>query len=129
MDLSVTIDDRELRAAFAKAPGLVKREVQGWIETTAAMVERHAKTREVPVVKGQLQNSISQTIRPFHAIVKPRTVYMHWVHDGAKSPHAPRTHRNSSYQGNPFMTRTHRAIKPQADRLASRALDNIVRGI
>lgn len=129
MNLSIDVDSRAVQRAFKNAPRVTARKLQDWTEDTAASVERHAKTREVPVVKAQLQNSIHMTVRPLNVIVKPNTEYMWWVHDGAKSPHAPTTHRNSSYRGNPFMTRTFTYIQPQADREAQKVLREIVRAI
>jgi len=128
MNISFTSNADQLRAAFNKAPALVTRHLQNWIETSSALVERQAK-QEVPVLVGRLQNSIFQTIRPLYAAVQPNAVYMGWVHDGAKSPFAPLKLRGSSYGGNPFMTRTYVSLKPQIERNAEKAVDKILRSI
>jgi len=128
MNLSLTHNAKELKAAFDKSPAVVTKQLQRWTDTSAALVERIAK-QEVPVVQGLLQNSIFQTIRPLYASVQPNKEYMGWVHDGAKSPFAPRKLRNSSYRGNPFMARTYRDVKPTIDSNANHILDRIIRSI
>lgn len=129
MNISIEVDSHKLQAAFNRAPAVVARKLQDWVETTSANAERHVKTKEVPVVSGMLQNSIHQAVKPLSATIEPNIEYAGWVHDGPKSAHAPRKLRGSSYQGNPFMTRTYKEIKPTAEVAGQRTLNEIVRDL
>jgi len=128
MNMTIDVDARELKAAFNRAPRIVGAKVQDWVETTAAKAERQAKA-EVPILKGQLKSSIHMSIGRLNALVRPNTRYMYWVHDGAKSPFAPRKLKNSSYRGNPFMTRTFNKVQPDAERAGQKLLNDIVKAI
>lgn len=52
-----------------------------------------------PVKTGRYRSSISTTIGKLKASIGPKVVYTGWIEDGAKSKHAPRTHKSSRFKG------------------------------
>lgn len=154
MNLNIQIDDRELRAAFAKAPTKVASGINVWIKRAALLTEDEAK-RQVPpsIFTGRMQSSIHTSFGRNSATVKPTSKYAYWVHEGRKPnrrmpPFGPGTDLNAwatrkgmnpflvarsigrkGTKGNPFMDKAYRSVKPRVEREAQIILGEIVRGI
>lgn len=152
--LSIQVDAREVRNAMHKAPGVVRSGLTKWVNRTAALSERTAKTNVPPHVDtGRLENSISiDRSGTLSAAVKPHAKYAVFVHEGRRPgrmpPFQPGTELNrwATKRGmNPFlvarsigrkgtkphkfMDKTYRTVKPLAERDASRTVEEIVRSI
>jgi HK97 gp10 family phage protein len=143
--MQIEVDSKELERAFAKAPAVTRDKISSWIRKTALKVERHAKTREVPVDKGQLQSSIrvDYSLGGLSAEISPNKEYAPYVHEGTgiyaksgmgrKTPWFVKTDDGGfitrGQKPNPFMDRTYEAIKPEAEAAASRILTEIIEAL
>lgn len=153
MNLTVEVDARELRAAFAKAPAKVSHGLNTWVTKTTFMTERHAKTAVQPHVDtGQLQSSIRSQVGNLKGEVKPTAKHAIFVHEGRRPgrmpPYQARTPLNrwatkrgmnpflvaraiarKGTKKHPFMVTAYNEVKPRAERDGQRALHDIVRSI
>lgn len=150
----IEIDARQLQAAMKKAPVKVLIGLNKWVAKTTFYTENVAKQLVPPSVDtGQLLNSIKTRITNLKGEVKPTAKHAIFVHEGrrpgaAMPPYKPGTALNrwatkrgippflaarsikqKGIQPNPFMDEAYRIVKPQADRDASRTLNQIVSSI
>lgn len=71
----------ELRAAFARAPQRVTKEVHEAVSRSAITVQRQARI-EAPVDTGVLRGGIATKLSTFSAIIAPGAKYAIYVHEG-----------------------------------------------
>lgn len=153
-DLTIVIDDKALKKAFAAAPAMTKAKLIGWRTKTALMVEREAKIQIRPHIDtGQAQSSIHTILRGDSAVVKPTAKHAEWIIKGRRPgskmpPFQPGSSLNrwatkrgmtpflvarsiarKGIKSHPFMDTTYRIVKPQAERDGRTLLNEIVRAI
>lgn len=154
MNFIIETDTRELRAAFHRAPIVVKTKLEGWIYKTSMRTERAAKQHIVPNVDtGQAQSSIHTRLGPLRAEVKPTAKHSLWIHQGRRPggklpPFGEGSALNSwarrkginpfvvarsiarkGVKANPFMDKAYKEVRPAAERDGRDVLNEIVRGI
>lgn len=149
MNLSISVDDKAVRAAFASAPEKVTNGINTWIHRTAALTERAAKIEEDRIDTGLTQSSIHTDFGQLTATVRPTTKYAIFVHEGRRPgkmpPYGPNTTlgrwatkrgmvpflvaRSIGRHGikpDRFMDRAYATVKPQADADAVTILNEIL---
>ena len=150
MNVSVQVDDKEVRADLRKAPQLVVSGLGGWVRSTTGMAGDAAKD-EAPQVTSQLQTSIrAKYSGNFRAEVKPNAEYAKYVIGGTglygpkKRPITPRSASVLAFsvsgspvfarsvkgqKPNDFMERAYKSVKPRADRAGEKVLNDIINGV
>ena len=127
--ISLSVEDRfRLGMRLAQSPEKVARVLNKTMLGIAVDMERQAK-KEVPVRTGRLQSSIYMIRENLRYTIQPDTVYAEWVHEGSKGIHIPASHMNSSYDGNPFMTRAFEIVEPGAHSEIDNCVKEIIQSI
>lgn len=127
--IEITVHDRfMLGKRLAQAPEKVARQLNKTMLNIAIDMERQAK-QQVPVITGRLQSSIYTMRENLRYTIRPDTVYAEWVHEGNKGQHIPASHRNSTYDGNPFMTRAFYIVEPGARQELKDCVTDIIKSI
>ena len=127
--ITLTVHDRfMLGKRLAQSPEKVAAKLNKTMLGIAIDMERAAK-KEVPVITGRLQSSIFMTRENLRYSVRPDTVYAEWVHEGNKGVHIPDSHRNSTYDGNPFMDRAFDLVEPGARQELNDTVKEIIQSI
>lgn len=153
MNLTVTVDARDLQRALAIAPQKVNFHLNKWVYTTTLRTEREAKTLVPPNVDtGQLQSSINSRFGNLKGEVSPTSKHAIFVHEGRKPGRMPPFQEGTALNSwarrrginpfvvaraigrkgtkkNQFMHKAFASIKPKAEREAQTTLGNIVRSI
>jgi len=155
-DLTITVDDVALKAAFKRAPALVASRLNVWVATTAALAERTAKDKLRSEVSegasGRTLNSIQNRAvgGTLTREVKPTAKYAYYVHEGRKPGKFPPFGKDSDLsawarrmdmnpflvaraiarhgtKGHPFMKEAYDEMHETANASADKMLDEIVR--
>lgn len=61
------------------------------------------------------------------AVVGPTKVYSGWVEDGARSPHAPKTHKKSSFRGYKVIAKVAKAEQKKVTALISKEIMKVLK--
>jgi len=127
--ITLTVHDRfMLGKRLAQAPEKVSAKLNKTMLGIAIDMERTAK-KEVPVITGRLQSSIFMSRDNLRYTIQPDTVYAEWVHEGNKGIHIADKMRNSTYDGNPFMTRAFELVEPGARQDLNDTVKEIIQSI
>jgi hypothetical protein len=86
--MRITVDDRQVRQLFERAPDAVTRRLKKLVEAAAVDVQREMRIAAPVAVTGQLRGSIRYIVRPLRiqAEIKPEVQYAEFVEAGTR-PH------------------------------------------
>lgn len=97
------------------------RGLQEGIRQSALLAERSMKKKS-PVITGRHRSSIRIVIGKLKAVVGATVVYAGWVNDGRDSPHAPKTHKGSSFRGHKLIQNTISEISGRVNLIINNAI-------
>jgi len=133
---------KELKAAFKKAPAIVRNQIIKAIALSVASVNRNVKL-ETPVKTGHLRSGIRSRISPFKGMVESTRNYGIYVHEGTSAhiirpvrkkalywkgaSHPVKSVRHPGTKANPFMKRGAERSEGQVRAIFQRAINNVTK--